>query len=74
MAATMPSLGIDRLSVAERVALIDEIWDSLPDGVEADEVLAWHLPELAKRHAAAVADPAGGRPWQELLGELEARP
>ncbi len=49
MSITIEALGIDRLSVGERLELIEKIWDSLPEQVAPDEVPAWHLPELAKR-------------------------
>ncbi|HEV3083647.1 MAG TPA: addiction module protein [Gemmataceae bacterium] len=34
MSAKLAALGIDRLSVAERIALIEEIWDSIASEVE----------------------------------------
>lgn len=66
---TIEALGIDRLSVRERLDLIEEIWDSLPEQVERDEVPDWHLAEVARRRAEADARPGGGRPWREVLGE-----
>jgi putative addiction module component (TIGR02574 family) len=71
MPTTLQDLGIDRLSVAERLALVDEILDSLPEQVEPADVPPWHLPELARRRAEAVAQPGVGRPWREVLGTLE---
>ena len=71
MAVNIESLGIDRLSVGERLELIEKIWDSLPDDVAADEVPSWHLPELAKRRARAEAEPGAGKPWREVLDRLE---
>jgi hypothetical protein len=35
---TIKELGIDRLTVQERLDLIEQIWDSLPEAVAADEV------------------------------------
>ena len=35
MTPTLESLGIDRLSVPERVALVHAIWDSLAAEIEA---------------------------------------
>jgi putative addiction module component (TIGR02574 family) len=66
------SLGIDRLSVRERLELIEQIWDSLPDQVDPPDVPAWHLAQLARRRANAAAQPGVGRPWREVLGEPEA--
>ena len=73
MAATLESLGIDRLSVRERLDLIEQIWDSLPEQVDPQDVPAWHLEELARRLADAKANPGVGRPWREVLDELEKK-
>jgi putative addiction module component (TIGR02574 family) len=74
MPATVESLGIDRLSVRERLDLIEQIWDSLPGSVEPQEVPDWHLVELARRRAEAESRPGEGRPWREVLASLEAKP
>jgi putative addiction module component (TIGR02574 family) len=71
MPTTMKDLGIDRLSVTEQLALVDEILDNLPNEVDPADVPAWHLPELARRRAEATAQPSVGRPWREVLGPLE---
>lgn len=47
MDVSVESLGIDRLSVGDRLELIDLIWDSLPAQVDASDVPAWHRAELA---------------------------
>jgi putative addiction module component (TIGR02574 family) len=74
MAANVEALGIDRLTVAERLELIEQIWDSLPEQVEASDVAPWHLAELARRRTAAKARPGLGKPWCEVLDRLEAKP
>lgn len=73
MSNRMQELGLDRWSVAERLELIEQLWDSLPDGVDSAEVPAWHLTELARRRDAARATPGAGRPWREALDALEKR-
>jgi putative addiction module component (TIGR02574 family) len=65
-------MGIDKLSVSERLQLIEQIWDSLPDSVEANDVPAWHLQEVAKRYEYAKAHQGEGKPWLEVMKELEA--
>jgi putative addiction module component (TIGR02574 family) len=71
MSVSLESLGIDRLSVADRLDLIERIWDSLPEHVDPEDVPEWHLTELAARRARAVAEPGVGRPWRDVLGPLE---
>jgi putative addiction module component (TIGR02574 family) len=72
MVVNLESLGINQLSVLERLDLIEQIWDSLPSTVDPTEVPEWHLPELARRRAEADAQPGVGRPWREVLAELES--
>jgi putative addiction module component (TIGR02574 family) len=71
MPVTIQSLGIDKLSVVERLDLIEQIWASLPDQVQLEEIPPWHLVELSKRLAEAEAAPGAGQPWREALAELE---
>lgn len=72
MAVDIESLGLDKLSVADRLALIEQLWDSLPEQVNPEDVPAWHLEELAKRRARAAAEPGAGRPWRDVLDQLES--
>jgi putative addiction module component (TIGR02574 family) len=69
----LAALGLDKLSVQERLDLIETLWDSLPDEVEMQEVPAWHLVELAKRRGEANANPGAGKPWRDVLADLEAK-
>jgi putative addiction module component (TIGR02574 family) len=71
VAVSIESLGIDRLSVSERLDLIEQIWDSLPEQVAPQEVPEWHRAELARRRARAADEPGVGRPWREVLLRLE---
>ncbi|WP_162136311.1 addiction module protein [Zavarzinella formosa] len=71
---TIKSLGIDQLSVEDRLDLIEQIWDSLPETPRAENIPDWHLNELARRRTEALARPGEGRPWREVLDELEAKP
>jgi len=71
MAVRIDSLGIDRLSVRDRLDLIDQIWDSLPDHVEPQDIPEWHRAEIAKRRASAAQEPGAGKPWREVLQRLE---
>ena len=70
MSVSIEGLGIDRLSVSDRFDLIEQIWDSLPDQVDPDEVPPWHLAELARRRAEADASPGVGKPWREALARF----
>ena len=43
MNVRIDSLGIDRLSVRERLDLIEQIWDSLPDQVKPQDIPDSHV-------------------------------
>jgi putative addiction module component (TIGR02574 family) len=67
MAISLEALGIDQLSVRERLELIEQIWDSLPDQVRPEDIPDWHVAELSKRRAEVDSLPGAGRPWREVL-------
>ena len=61
------------LSVEQRLELIGELWDSIPDS--ADELPApdWHREELERRLAAADAEPDAAVPWQQVKKRLREK-
>jgi putative addiction module component (TIGR02574 family) len=73
MSVNLGSLGIHQLSVRDRLELIEQIWDSLPEQVAPQDVPDWHLVALARRRANAQEQPGVARPWREVLRSLESR-
>jgi putative addiction module component (TIGR02574 family) len=73
MHPTVKGLGIDRLSIAERILLVEEIWNSIADEPESLEVPESHKEELDRRIAACEADPTAGSPWPEVKARLLKR-
>jgi putative addiction module component (TIGR02574 family) len=71
MLVSLEALGIDKLSARDKLELIEQIWDSLPEHVDPDEVPQWHLAELAKRRAEVDTTPRAGKPWREALARFE---
>ena len=70
MAPTLESLGIDKLSADDRLALADAIWDTIEAEFTAPN---WHIDELRRREALHAADPTAGIPWSEAMARLELR-
>ena len=64
MAELMESLGLSRLSPAERLQLLDELWDSLSADLENTSLTAAQCEELESRWAKYQADPSRGVPWE----------
>jgi putative addiction module component (TIGR02574 family) len=71
MSVSIETFGIHQLSVSDRLELIEQIWDSLPEQVSPQEVPEWHLAELATRRAGAATQPGLGKPWREALDAIE---
>ncbi len=65
MGANAKSLGIDHLSLAERILLVEEIWDGIADEAEAVEVPQSHKDELDRRMAARAEDSNSGASWED---------
>jgi putative addiction module component (TIGR02574 family) len=63
-----------RLSAAERLELIAELWDSIADDDPALELTADQREDLKRRLAEANADPAGGEPWEQVRERIRQRP
>jgi putative addiction module component (TIGR02574 family) len=71
MYATAKSLGLDRLSLAERILLVEEIWDSIVAEAETLEVPQSHKEELDRRLTAYHADPHAGSSWEDVKSRLQ---
>lgn len=69
--ATLSAITIDHLSPAERLSLIEELWDSL-DASEVPLTPAQRA-ELDHRLATADADARRGATWRQLKGRLKQR-
>lgn len=64
-----------RLSVAERLELVQELWDSIAADCEREPypLTDEQLQDLERRLAEADADPGGGAPWQEVRERIRHR-
>ncbi|HEY7159590.1 MAG TPA: addiction module protein [Gemmataceae bacterium] len=73
MTPTMKDLGIDRLSVADRLALVQEIWDSIaadPESVPLTEDLK---RVLDRRCADLDANSNDVLTWEEIKARIRER-
>jgi len=73
MAPTMKELGIDKMSIEDRLALVQEIWDSIAESPEQIPVTEAQRRELERRLAAHAADPHNVIPWEEVKARALAR-
>jgi len=61
------------LSVEQRLELITELWESIPDSLDTLPVPEWHREELDRRLAAADANPDAAIPWEEVKRRLREK-
>jgi putative addiction module component (TIGR02574 family) len=73
MSTTFETLGIDRLNVAERVALVQEIWDSIAAEAESSPLTDEQRREVDRRWAAHLKNPQAAIPWEQVEAEALAR-
>ena len=64
---------IQSLSVADRLQLLEEIWDSLIDTPEAVPVTDAQHKELARRRRAHARNPSATKSWAQVRARLRRR-
>ena len=73
MGALLKSLGIDRLSVEERLALVEDLWDSIAEESAATSLSGTQRAELDRRLADYAANPNDVVPWEDVRNSITAR-
>lgn len=58
------------LPVAERISLVEDLWDSISAVPEAVTLTDAQRDELDRRLAAYHQDPDAGAPWEEIKTRL----
>jgi putative addiction module component (TIGR02574 family) len=67
-----PALDLDQLTVTERLALIQAVWDSLRAHPETLPLSAEERALIAARREEHRRDPGGAVPWDQVRAELWA--
>jgi putative addiction module component (TIGR02574 family) len=70
----MKTLGIDQLSVAQRLLLVEEIWDSIDEEASELSLTDVQREDLQRRLAAYEANPKLGSSWEEVKARLRGAP
>ena len=58
------------LSIAERIRLVEEIWDTIAEENEAFELTPAQKLELDRRLELTRNNPGRGRPWDEIRSKF----
>ncbi|MGA2182700.1 MAG: addiction module protein [Bryobacteraceae bacterium] len=61
------------LSPAEKLQLVEDLWDDLAAAPDAVPVHDWQKQELARRKANLQRNPASAVPWEEVKQRVRAR-
>ncbi len=62
------------LSVAERIQLAEDIWDTIPKASEAPKVTVAQRAELDRRLEAHRKNPDAGSSWEEVKARILGHP
>ena len=73
MGASLKSLVIDRLPVEERLALVEDIWDSITADSAALPLTDVQRDELDRRLAEHETNPDDVVPWEEFRDLITER-
>jgi putative addiction module component (TIGR02574 family) len=73
MSPTIESLGIDRLSREERIALVLEIWETIASESAPAKLTEAQRRELQRRVADDDAHPNDVVPWEQVKTQALAR-
>jgi putative addiction module component (TIGR02574 family) len=74
MTATIQALGIDRMTAADRLRLIEEIWDSLAADPDAVPLTDAQRDDLSRRLEAFKENPKAGSTWDVVKARLKGQP
>lgn len=59
-----------KLSIPERIALVEEIWDSIAEDNGCFELTEAQKHELDRRLESFRANPSQGRTWEDIKSEF----
>jgi len=66
-------LDISKLSVAERIQLAEDLWESVAADTGDLPLSAAQKAELERRLADLERDPSAGEPWKDVRARIEKR-
>jgi putative addiction module component (TIGR02574 family) len=73
MVPTLQELGLDRLSIEERLAVAEAIWEDVCREGEASPITEAQRVELERRLADSIARPEAITPWEVVKARALAR-
>ena len=74
MSDTANTTELTRLPVAERLKLIEQLWDSLEAEVDSLPLSDWQRKEIDDRIEALESGTSVGAPWDEVRRRITGKP
>ena len=71
MPTNAKSLGINHLSLEDKILLVEEIWDSIAAEAGSLEVPQSHKDGLDRRLSGYIDEPHSGSSWEDVKTRLE---
>lgn len=65
---------IGRLTAAEKLQLVEQLWDQIAASEDQLPIPDWHRQVLAEDEARYQANPTEGSPWPEVRARLFRKP
>lgn len=62
-----------QLSPAEKLQLVEDLWDDLAANPDAIPIQDWQLEEIDRRKANLAADPGSALTWDQIVQRARAR-
>ncbi len=72
-ASARVAVDIDKLSIAERIQLAEDLWDSIPANNDEMELTAAQRAELDRRLDDLKRNPEAGEPWDVVMARIQER-
>jgi putative addiction module component (TIGR02574 family) len=72
-ATTMNSASVFDLSPAEKLQLVEDLWDDLAATPGEIPVLDWQKQELARRKANLMKNPGSGLSWEDIRQRVRSK-
>lgn len=70
MSSRLVAFGLDKLSVPDRLLLVDELWDSIAEEEDSLLLTDAQKTDLERRLEAIDADPSRGSTWEQVKARL----
>jgi putative addiction module component (TIGR02574 family) len=73
MPISVQELGLDQMSIEDRLVVAEAIWDSVTSEIASSQIPDSQLEELQRRLSDSIARPEAVVPWEHVKAKALAR-